>query len=93
MVAKRIDVYHVGWLPGVLLIVISMALWRARCAAIMEGIKFILDDVIRFVKFLLRDISSKIKEICCLGEHDCTIMEMLACPIIPIDVRKIKLVS
>lgn len=53
---------QVGWLRGVLPIAISWALWKARCAARMEGAKCIPNNVIHSVKVLIRDISSKIKK-------------------------------
>lgn len=84
---------QVGWLRGVLPIVISWALWRARRVVRMEGISFNPENVIRVVKTLIRDLSSKIKAFRGMGAHDQAIIELLACPIVPLVVRRVRLIA
>lgn len=47
---------QVCWIHGVLPIIISWALWRARCASRMEGVNFEWRVVLRLVKLNLRDV-------------------------------------
>lgn len=84
---------QMGWLRGLLPIAISWALWRARCAARMEGMVFNLDGIIRSIKILIRDLSRKMKEFRSTSPHERVIMETLSCPIIPVASKKLKRIT
>ncbi|KAG7988464.1 hypothetical protein I3843_03G189700 [Carya illinoinensis] len=84
---------QVGWIRSSLPIVISWSIWRARCEARMEGENFMTDKIIRSVKLWIRDMAYKIRNFQHMGGEDREIMERLACPMIPISPKPIKLIA
>lgn len=61
-----------------------LSLWKARCAARMDGTSFKVEDMIRTIKFLLNDASSNLKKFQQIRKNDRLVMESLRIPIAPI---------
>lgn len=79
---------QVGWIKGLIPIMISWELGKARCAVRMEGIKFKSEHVIREVKVGLRNISTNMKRFRHMGGNDKVILDSLNCLILPIVKKK-----
>ncbi|KAG2668267.1 hypothetical protein I3760_15G152100 [Carya illinoinensis] len=73
---------QVHWLRGIIPILISWALWKARCAARMEDTKFESKGIIRMVKGFILDISGFMKTFKVVGDHDLGVLRELNCPLI-----------
>ncbi|KAG2663975.1 hypothetical protein I3760_16G057900 [Carya illinoinensis] len=79
---------QVGWIRGALPILISSSLWKARCSARMKGTSFQVEDTIRYVKFLLKDVSCNLQKFQKMKTNDNLVMENLSIPIVPIIMKR-----
>ncbi|XP_042973021.1 uncharacterized protein LOC122304823 [Carya illinoinensis] len=73
-----------GWIHGVMPIVISWCLWKARCSARMEGVLFQVMSIIQHVKIMIKNISCNVNKFQAIKKTDLLVMKGLNIPIVPI---------
>ncbi|XP_042948589.1 uncharacterized protein LOC122281287 [Carya illinoinensis] len=84
---------QVGWIMGVLPILISWALWEARCSSRMEGIIFNIEGAVRYVKCLLKEASCLLQNFQKIRKGDNVVMQNFRLLIIPTHKKKVKFVK
>ncbi|XP_042974708.1 uncharacterized protein LOC122306346 [Carya illinoinensis] len=90
---RAAKINQAGWIRGVMPIVISWCLWKARCSARMEGATFQVKDIIRQVKIVIYNMSQNLKNFQVMKRNDCLVMEGLQVPIIPIKKKQVSFVK
>ncbi|KAG6658021.1 hypothetical protein CIPAW_04G130600 [Carya illinoinensis] len=82
-----------GWIRGMLPIVITWCLWKARCSARMEGVPFQVKAIIRLVKIIMKDVSYNLKNFQVVKENERLVMEELNIPVASIKGKKVTYVK
>ncbi|KAG6686415.1 hypothetical protein I3842_11G017900 [Carya illinoinensis] len=90
---RAAKINQAGWIRGVMPIVISWCLWKARCLARMEGATFQVNDIIRQVKVMIFNMSRNLKNFQVMKRNDFLVMEGLQVPIIPIKKKQVSFVK
>ncbi|XP_042964506.1 uncharacterized protein LOC122298703 [Carya illinoinensis] len=90
---RAAKISQAGWIRGVMPIVISWCLWKARCSARMEGDTFKVNAIIRQVKVIIFNMSRNLKFFQVTKRHDFLVMEGLQVPIIPIKKKHVSFVK
>ncbi|KAG2411275.1 hypothetical protein I3760_Q015100 [Carya illinoinensis] len=84
---------RVGWLRGVIPIMISWALWKSRCLSRIEGVPFSIDAIIRQVKWFLQEACCSVQSFHKINTGDYEIMQRLNLPIIPTRNKQLKYIK
>ncbi|KAG7979916.1 hypothetical protein I3843_05G155000 [Carya illinoinensis] len=84
---------QVGWLRGVIPIMISWALWKSRCLSRIEGVPFSIDIIIRQVKWFLQEACCSVQSFHKINTGDYEIMQRLNLPIIPTRKKQLKYIK
>lgn len=93
MVVKASKSNQMGILRSITPIVISWALWKARCEARMEGGQVLWHGIICFVKAYINDIAGSISKVQKLSDLDLHWLQVMSCPIAPLRRKKTHIVS